>query len=123
MTGPELHVSDPSCLFCRITAHDIPANIVHEDQRLVAFHDIRPQAPTHLLIIPRDHIATLNDLEPAHREVVGEMHLLARELARAEGLEEAGWRLVMNCGAAAGQTVFHIHLHLLGGRTLGWPPG
>ncbi|MDE2773967.1 MAG: histidine triad nucleotide-binding protein [Gemmatimonadota bacterium] len=116
-------MSDPSCLFCRIAAHDIPADIVHEDQRLVAFHDIRPQAPTHVLIIPRDHIATLNDLEPAHREVVGEMHLLARELARAEGLEEAGWRLVMNCGAAAGQTVFHIHLHLLGGRTLGWPPG
>lgn len=116
-------MSDPSCLFCRIAAHDIPADIVHEGQRLVAFHDIRPQAPTHVLIIPRDHIATLNDLEPAHREVVGEMHLLARELARAEGLEEAGWRLVMNCGAAAGQTVFHIHLHLLGGRTLGWPPG
>ena len=79
--------------------------------------------PTHLLIIPRDHIATLNDLGPQHRDMIGDMHLLARELARAEGLDEAGWRLVMNCGAAAGQTVFHIHLHLLGGRTLGWPPG
>lgn len=116
-------MSDPRCLFCRITAHDIPADIVHEDDALLAFHDIRPQAPTHLLIIPRDHIATLNDLGPQHRDMIGDMHLLARELARAEGLDEAGWRLVMNCGAAAGQTVFHIHLHLLGGRTLGWPPG
>ena len=116
-------MSDPSCLFCRIARHEIPASIVHEDDGLIAFRDINPQAPTHILIVPRDHIATLDDLEPRHRDVVGDMHLLARELARAEGLAAGGWRLVMNCGEAAGQTVFHIHLHLLGGRSFGWPPG
>jgi len=116
-------VTDPSCLFCRIVGHEVPAEIVHEDDGLVAFRDVNPQAPTHLLIIPRQHIATLNDLEPAHRDVVGDMHLLARELASAEGLASGGWRVVINCGAAAGQSVFHIHMHLLGGRPLGWPPG
>jgi histidine triad (HIT) family protein len=116
-------VSDPSCLFCRVARHEIPAKIVHEDDGLIAFRDINPQAPTHVLIIPRDHIATLNDLDLRHRDVLGDMHLLARELARAEGIASGGWRIVMNCGAAAGQTVFHIHLHLLGGRHMGWPPG
>jgi histidine triad (HIT) family protein len=116
-------VSDPSCLFCRIARHEIPAKIVHEDDGLIAFRDINPQAPTHVLVIPRDHIASLNDLDPGHRDVLGDMHMLARELARTEGIAAGGWRVVMNCGAAAGQTVFHIHLHLLGGRHLGWPPG
>jgi histidine triad (HIT) family protein len=116
-------VHDPKCLFCRIVRHEIPATILHEDDGLLAFRDINPQAPTHILIIPRQHIATLNDLGPEHRDVVGDMHLLARELARGEGVADDGWRVVMNCGAAAGQTVFHIHMHLLGGRHLGWPPG
>jgi histidine triad (HIT) family protein len=116
-------VTDTSCLFCRIARREIPAEIVHEDDGLIAFRDINPQAPTNILVIPRAHIATLNDLEPKHRDVVGDMHLLARELARAEGIAAGGWRLVMNCGQAAGQTVFHLHLHLLGGRHLGWPPG
>ena len=116
-------MSDPSCLFCRIARHELPAKIVHEDDGLIAFRDIHPQAPTHILIIPRDHIASLNHLEPSHRDVVGDMHLLAQALARTEGIAEDGWRTVVNCGRAAGQTVWHIHLHLLGGRPLGWPPG
>jgi histidine triad (HIT) family protein len=116
-------VFDPKCLFCRIVRREIPAMILHEDDGLVAFRDINPQAPTHLLVIPRQHIASLNDLLPEHRDVVGDMHLLARELARAERISDEGWRVVMNCGPAAGQTVFHIHLHLLGGRDMGWPPG
>ena len=114
---------DPGCLFCRIARHEIPAKIVHEDDGLLAFRDIDPKAPTHILIIPREHIATLNDLEPRHRDVLGDMQLLARELAQVEGIAAGGWRVVVNCGADAGQTVFHLHMHLLGGRPLGWPPG
>lgn len=116
-------VTDPTCLFCRIARHEVPARIVHEDDGLVAFRDIDPKAPTHILIVPRDHIASLNDLQPAHRDVLGDMHLLARALAHAEGIAQDGWRVVLNCGAAAGQSVWHIHMHLLGGRYLGWPPG
>ena len=116
-------MSEASCLFCRIVQGEIPAKIVHQDDRLLALRDIDPQAPTHLLIIPRTHVASLNDLEPAHREMLGDMHLLAGELARSEGIAEEGWRLVTNCGPGAGQSVFHIHVHLLGGRRLGWPPG
>lgn len=116
-------MQDPNCLFCRIARHEIAARIVHEDDGLVAFRDINPQAPTHILIVPRDHIASLNQMEPKHREVVGDMHLLAQALARTEGIAEDGWRVVINCGRGAGQTVWHIHLHLLGGRPLSWPPG
>ena len=112
-----------TCLFCRIAKGEIPAKIVHQDDRLVAFRDINPQAPTHILIIPRVHVATLNDLEPRHRGLLGDMHLLAATLARSEGIAEGGWRVAMNCGSDAGQTVFHIHLHLLGGRRFQWPPG
>jgi histidine triad (HIT) family protein len=116
-------MSDPNCLFCRIARHELPAKIVHEDEDLIAFRDINPKAPTHILIVPRQHIESLNDLEPAHRGVLGDMHLLARALAASEGIAEDGWRVVVNCGAAAGQTVWHVHMHLLGGRDLGWPPG
>ena len=116
-------MSDPSCLFCRIARGEIPATIVHQDDRLIAFRDINPQAPTHLLIIPREHVATLNDLGASHREIVGDMHLLAAALARSEGVADGGWRTVMNCGSDGGQTVFHLHLHVLGGRPLRWPPG
>ena len=111
------------CLFCKIAAREIPGDIVHEDERLVAFSDINPQAPTHVLIIPRRHIATLNDLSPDDADLVGSMVHLAARIAAARGLAQAGYRTVFNCNAAAGQTVFHIHLHLLAGRDLTWPPG
>lgn len=114
---------DPDCLFCKIAQGDIPADIVYEDERVIAFRDINPQAPTHVLIIPRRHVATINDLQPEHAEDVGALFLAAGKIAAAEGFAEEGYRVTMNCNAAAGQTVFHVHLHLLGGRALGWPPG
>jgi histidine triad (HIT) family protein len=112
-----------ACLFCRIVTGDIPASKVHESDRLVAFQDVNPQAPMHFLIVPRDHIATLNDLQHSHDELVGEMVRLAGTLAKTHGYDERGFRTVFNCNADAGQTVFHIHLHVLAGRRLGWPPG
>ena len=111
------------CLFCRLTAGEIPASIVYQDARLIAFKDITPQAPTHILVIPRRHIASLNDLGPEDDALVGEMTRRAAAIAKEEGLAERGYRVVFNCNADAGQTVFHIHMHLLGGRKLGWPPG
>lgn len=111
------------CLFCRIIAGEIPGAIVHQDERLVAFKDINPQAPMHVLIVPRRHIATLNDLEPGDDQLVGEMQRRAAAIAREHGHADRGYRTVFNCNAGAGQTVFHIHLHVLGGRSLGWPPG
>ena len=111
------------CLFCRIAAGEIPAEKVKEADDWVAFRDINPQAPTHILIIPRQHIASLNDLEPGHATLVGNLLLAARQLAAEEGIAESGYRTVFNCNADAGQAVFHIHLHLLGGREMGWPPG
>ena len=111
------------CLFCKIAAHEIPADIAHEDERLVAFGDINPQAPTHILIIPRRHISTLNDLTADDADLVGSMVHLATRLAAERDHAETGYRTVFNCNAAAGQTVFHIHLHLLAGRYMTWPPG
>jgi histidine triad (HIT) family protein len=111
------------CLFCKILSGDIPADIIYESDAAVAFRDINPQAPTHVLIIPRTHISTINDLDAGDRETVGELFLAAKEIASREGLAEPGYRVVMNCNEGAGQSVFHIHLHLLGGRGLGWPPG
>ncbi len=111
------------CIFCKIAAGEIPADIVHQNDDVVVFRDVNPQAPTHLLAIPRQHIATLNDLEPAHAELVGKLFLAGREAARAEGIAEDGYRTVINCGEKAGQTVFHLHLHILGGRGMHWPPG
>jgi histidine triad (HIT) family protein len=111
------------CLFCSIIEGKIPAQKVYEDDTCVAFRDIKPQAPTHVLIVPRKHIATLNDLTPEDAPLVGKLFLAAKEIAAQEGVAEAGYRTVFNCNAAAGQAVFHIHLHLLGGRNLGWPPG
>ena len=113
----------PDCLFCRIIAGEIPGNFVYQDERIVAIKDINPQAPTHLLVIPKRHIATLNDLGPADDDLVGEMTRRAAALAREHGHADRGYRTVFNCNAEAGQTVFHIHMHLLGGRRLGWPPG
>ncbi len=111
------------CLFCRIRDGTIPSQRLHEDDTCIAFEDIRPQAPVHILVVPRKHIATTLDLAPEDEALVGHLHRVAAELARRRGIADAGFRTVMNCNAAAGQTVFHIHLHLLGGRGLGWPPG
>jgi histidine triad (HIT) family protein len=111
------------CLFCKIIAGQIPGAIVHEDDRLVAFKDINPQAPTHVLIVPRRHIASLNDLSASDDALVGEMVRAAAAIAKQNGHAEGGYRTVFNCNADAGQTVFHIHLHLLGGRRMSWPPG
>ena len=116
-------MSDPNCLFCKILAGEIPADIIFESDSAIAFRDINPQAPTHVLIIPRQHIATINDIETEHESLVGNLYSAAKAIAAAEGLSDDGYRVVMNCNEAAGQTVFHLHLHLLGGRGLGWPPG
>lgn len=111
------------CLFCRIIRREIPAELVHEDDQLVAFRDINPQAPTHVLIVPRRHISTLDELQAEDDGLVGAMVRCAAAIARAAGFAATGYRTVFNCNADGGQTVFHIHLHLLGGRPLTWPPG
>jgi histidine triad (HIT) family protein len=111
------------CLFCRIVDGEIPAEIIYQSESAIAFRDINPQAPIHALIIPRRHISTINDLNPGDEELVGSLYLAAKKIAREEGLADDGYRVVMNCGEGAGQSVFHIHLHLLGGRSLNWPPG
>jgi histidine triad (HIT) family protein len=111
------------CLFCKIAAGEIPAKVVCETDEVVAFRDINPQAPSHVLIVPRRHVPSVNALAPEDAELVGKLFLAAREIARQEGVAEGGYRLVMNTGPDAGQSVDHIHLHLLGGRGLGWPPG
>ena len=110
-------------LFLKIINRDIPADIVMETDDILAFRDLNPQAPVHVLIIPKKHIRTINDIEEDHADLVGKLFLAAKEIARDEGLSEDGYRVVMNCNENAGQTVFHIHLHLLGGRAFSWPPG
>jgi histidine triad (HIT) family protein len=112
-----------SCLFCRIAAGEIPATIVYQDDQVVAFQDTNPQAPMHVLIVPRLHIASLNDLEPGHDALIGVMMRRAAAIAAERGYGGSGYRTVFNCNADAGQTVFHLHLHVLGGRRLHWPPG
>ena len=111
------------CLFCRIVAGEIPAKIAYEDDDVIAFHDLNPQAPLHVLVIPRKHIATINDIQPDDAALIGKLMLAAKQVAADAGYADDGYRVVMNCGADAGQTVFHIHLHLLAGRHLSWPPG
>ena len=111
------------CLFCKIVSGDIPGAIVYRDEHLVAFKDINPQAPLHALIVPRRHIATLNDLVGEDDDLVGEMVRRAAAIAREHGYADRGYRTVFNCNAEAGQSVFHIHLHVLGGRAMSWPPG
>ena len=111
------------CLFCKIIAGQIPASILYQDDRVVAFKDINPQAPTHVLVVPRRHLASLNELTPEDDGLVGEIVRRGAALAKAAGHADRGYRTVFNCNADAGQTVFHIHLHVLGGRTMTWPPG
>jgi histidine triad (HIT) family protein len=110
------------CLFCRIVRGEIPSKKVHEDQETFAFEDINPQAPTHVLIVPKKHIPGLRETTAADAEIIGKCHLVAAQIARARNIEN-GYRTVYNVGPGAGQTVFHLHLHLLGGRPLSWPPG
>ncbi len=116
-------MSDPDCLFCKFVSGELDTDIVFETDKVLAFRDIKPRAPTHILIVPRKHIATINDLTESDAEEIGNLYLVAKELAKEEGFSEEGYRVVMNCNAAAGQTVFHVHLHLLGGRIFNWPPG
>ncbi len=111
------------CLFCKIAEGKLPAKVIYEDDLAVAFEDIAPQAPVHTLVIPRKHIPTVLDLEEGDRELVGHLFRVASDLARRKGIDQGGFRLVLNTNSDAGQTVFHVHLHLLGGRAMGWPPG
>ncbi len=118
-------MNNPSmnCLFCKILRREAPATIVFEDSVVVAFEDIHPKAPTHLLIVPRRHIESMNSLTPEDEAMLGRMQRVAADLARERGLQRFGYRTVMNTGLQAGQSVFHVHLHLLGGRYFSWPPG
>lgn len=115
--------SDPACLFCRIVAGSVPSTKVHDDDLVIAFRDIAPRAPTHILLVPRDHIASAADLTEQDGPLLGRLFAVAAELARREGIAEAGYRLVSNVGRWGGQSVDHLHIHLLGGRAFDWPPG
>ncbi|MDX2164827.1 MAG: histidine triad nucleotide-binding protein [Gammaproteobacteria bacterium] len=111
------------CLFCKIAKGEIPAKLLYQDDKVVAFADINPQAPTHLLIVPRQHISTINELDQANSALAGHMVHVATQLAKEVNIDEKGYRLVMNCNSEGGQAVYHIHCHLLGGRQMNWPPG
>jgi histidine triad (HIT) family protein len=122
-TDPTFVAFDPSCLFCRIAAGEIPATRVHEDDLVIAIDDINPVAPTHKLVLPRAHIGSAAELGEGHAALLGRLFAVAASLARDEGVEEGGYRLVTNIGANGGQSVPHLHIHLLGGRRFTWPPG
>ena len=111
------------CLFCKIVGKDIPAELIFEDDRIVAFNDINPQAPIHILIIPREHLASLNDVPEEKRDLLGHILLRAQQIAQNLGIRENGYRIVLNTARDSGQEVYHIHFHLLGGRRMTWPPG
>ncbi len=111
------------CIFCKIVAGDLPADVVYETDEVIAFRDLNPIAPVHCLIIPRKHITSSVDIKKDDAALIGAMHLAANEIAAQEGIDKTGFRTVMNCGLDGGQSVFHIHLHLIGGRTFSWPPG
>ena len=115
--------TDANCIFCKIVAKDIPARIADENSRVLAFHDVNPMAPTHVLIVPKEHIASVSDLSEDSASVVADMTLMAKKLAIELQLAESGYRVLMNTGKNAGQSVFHLHMHLLGGRPMDWPPG
>ena len=112
-----------SCLFCSIAEGEIPATVLWEDSGIIAFRDIKPQAPTHLLVIPKKHIATIDDVDTKDEQLLGRMVLIAKQLAIAEGISKSGYRLIFNVNSGGGQEVYHIHLHILGGRQMLWPPG
>jgi len=112
-----------SCLFCEIVNGNLKADVVYEDDKVVAFKDINPQAPFHLLVIPKEHIPTLIELESEHKELIGHLFIVAKDLATDAGYGQRGYRTVFNCNSDAGQAVYHIHMHVLAGRILGWPPG
>jgi histidine triad (HIT) family protein len=114
---------DPDCLFCKIIAGEIPGEFVHRDDLVVAIHDISPKAPTHLLLLPVEHVAAAADLTEDHAPMLGRLFSVAAKLAREAGIAESGFRIVTNSGTGAGQSVYHIHFHLMGGRSMGWPPG
>lgn len=114
---------ETTCLFCRIVIGDLPSRRVHEDETVVAFHDIAPRAPTHILLVPREHIASVLDLTDEHGPLLGRLFHVAAEIARREGVAERGYRLVSNVGDWGGQSVDHLHWHLMGGRSMAWPPG
>lgn len=111
------------CIFCKIVAGEIPAKRLYEDEHVIAFEDISPKAPFHALVIPKKHIATINAIEAEDEMVIGRLYSAAKQIIEDAGYKDQGYRVVMNCGEDAGQTVFHIHLHVLAGRTLSWPPG
>lgn len=111
------------CLFCKMVAGEIKPTTVYEDDEVLAFRDLNPQAPTHVLVIPKAHISTINDVLPDQAALIGKLFLAAQQVAKGEGIAERGYRTVMNCNREAGQSVFHIHLHVLGGRAMNWPPG
>ncbi|MDE3180203.1 MAG: histidine triad nucleotide-binding protein [Acidobacteriota bacterium] len=111
------------CIFCRIVHREIPAKIIFEDESTVAFEDIRPEAPQHFLVVPKEHLESLAKISDDHEPLLGHLLSVAAKLARERGLEPNGYRTVVNTGAGAGQTVFHLHVHVLGGRTFHWPPG
>lgn len=111
------------CIFCRIVEGEVPARIVHQDEEILAFRDLNPQAPTHILLIPRAHVSSIAEMDVSQTTLAGRLLLAARSVARDAGLESSGYRLVVNHGSDGGQSVHHLHLHLLGGRALGWPPG
>ncbi len=111
------------CIFCRIASKEIPSKVAYEDTQVMAFHDVHPQAPVHIQIIPKQHIARVSDLTDQTQSLVGKLVLVANRLARESSVAEPGYRLVINCNPAAGQSVYHLHLHLLGGRSMKWPPG
>ncbi len=112
-----------SCIFCKIVNKEIPAKILYEDERVLAFYDINPQAPYHILIIPKKHISTLLELEEADKELIGHIYLTINKISKDLGFAERGYRVVVNCKEEAGQTVFHLHFHVLAGRPMDWPPG
>lgn len=116
-------MTEPNCLFCRVIAKEIPADLVHQDDRSIVIRDINPQAPTHLLVIPLAHIESLDDAAQKDEALLGHLLRVGARVANAEGLGETGYRTVINTGAGAGQSVFHLHVHVLGGRPMNWPPG
>lgn len=112
-----------SCIFCKIATQEIPAKVVYEDEKVIAFHDINPQAPYHILVIPKKHLSTLLELTEEDKELIGHIYLVINLIAKDLGFAERGYRVVVNCKEEAGQTVFHLHFHVLAGRGMGWPPG